>query len=182
MSSFLDKVLDEKTGRMVDRGMYNPLKRYGFKNITDTPFHFHWNDPEKKNPIIVKPGVEIELPEHLAITATHKLVDEIMGKLAQEDTERLRKETRDHTARSPLGSAMGVPAARKIWEDKILREISIDEQSPQAQVLRAQLRDGIMADISNSQKPPEPIESVIGGIAQMGNPTAPKEFAEIGKK
>ncbi len=118
----------------------------------------------------------------MAILATHKLVDQIMGKLAQEDTERLRKEMRDHTARSPLGIAMGVPSARKPYEDKILRELKIDEQSPQMQVLRAQVKDQIISDITNGQKPPEPIETAISGLAQMGNPTAPKEFSEIPKK
>lgn len=178
MTSFLDKVWNEKTGKFEERGMYDPRKRYGFKNITDEVFTFSWNG----NPVSVKPQTEIELPEYMAIMATHKLVDQVMGKLAQEDTERLRKEMKDHTARSPLGIAMGVPAARKVYEDKILRELKIDEQSPEIQVLRAQIKDQITNDIANGQKPPEPIESAISGLAQMGNPTAPAEFSEIPKK
>lgn len=178
MTSFLDKNWDEKQQKYVDRGMYDPRKRYGFKNITEEPFTFSWNG----NPITVQPGMEVELPEHMAILATHRQVDQIMGKLAHEDTERLRKEMRDHTARSPLGIAMGVPSARKVYEDKIIRELKVDEQSPQFQVIRAQARDQIINDLTNAQKPPEPIESAISGLAQMGNPEAPKEFSEIPHK
>lgn len=178
MSSFLDKNWDVKQNKYVERGMYDPLKRYGFKNITEEPFTFTWNS----NPITVKPGVEIELPEHLAITATHKLVDQIMNKIAHEDTERLRKELKDHAARSPLGIAVGVPSARKPWEDKVLRELKLDEQSPEIQVLRAQTKDRIINDITNSQKASEPIESVLGSIVSKGDGSLPKEFADIGSK
>lgn len=178
MSSFLDKTWDEKQQKFVERGMYNPLKRYGFTNITTEDFTFTWNS----SPITVKPGVEIELPEHMAILATHKIVDQVMNKLADEDTKRLRVEMRDSTARSPLGISVGIPAARKPFEDKVLRELKVDEQSPQVQVLKAQVRDQIIGDLTNSQKPPEPIESAISGLAQMGNPNAPKEFSEIPKK
>ncbi len=175
ITSFLDKNWDAKQQKYVDRGMYDPRKRYGFKNITEKDFTFTWNS----NPVTVKPGVEVELPEHMAILATHKLVDEIMSKLAQEDTERLRKETKEHTARSPLGIAMGIPHARKVWEDKIIRELTVDERSPEIQVLRAQIKEQLVSDLTNAQKPPEPIETALGGLAQMGNPTAPKEFSEI---
>lgn len=175
MSSFLDKVYNEKTQKYEDRGMYDPRKRYGFKNITDEPFTFQWNS----NPITVKPGTEIELPEHMAILATHKLVDQIMGKIAHEDTVRLREKTGDFTSRSPLGASLGIPQARKVWEDKIIRELKVDERSPEIQVIRAQMKEQIVADLTESQKPPEPIEAVLGGIAQMGNPTAPAEFSEI---
>lgn len=178
LASFLDKNWDEKQQKYVDRGMYDPRKRYGFKNITDEDFTFTWNS----NPITVKPGVEIELPEHMAILATHKIVDQVMGKIAHEDTERLRKEMKDPYARSPLGIAMGVPTARKPFEDKVLRELKVDEQSPQIQILRAQTKEQIVNDLTNAQKPPEPLSAALGGLAQMGNPTAPAEFSELPRK
>lgn len=175
LASFLDKVLDSKTGKMIDRGVYDPTKRYGFKNITEKPFTFSWDN----NPITVPPGEEIELPEYMAIMATHKQVDQIMSEIAFEDTVRLRKENKDYAARSPLGIAMGVPSARKPYEDKILRELKLDEKNPQVQILRAQIKEQLMTDLTNGQKPAAPIESVVAGIAQFGNPTAPKEFSEI---
>lgn len=175
MSSFLDKVYNAKTGKYEDRGMYNPLKRYGFKNITDEAFTFSWND----NPITVPPGVEIELPEHLAITATHKLVDQIMQKEIHAEEEKMRRETRDAYWKSPRGISMAVPTARKPYESKVLRELQIDERSPQFQVLRSQIKEQILGDLANGQKAPDPLADLVAATIPMGSTSAPKEFSEI---
>lgn len=168
MSSFLDKKI----------GVYDPSKRYGFKNITSEPFTFSWGG----NPITVKAGAEIEVPEHYAIVATTKLVDQIMQDEVREEEKKMRAELRDPYWRSPKGIAMGVPAARKPYEDKILRELAFDEENPQTQVMRSQIKEQIMNDMTNAQKPPASIDTVVSGIAQFGNPTAPKEFSEIPKQ
>lgn len=168
MSSFLDK----KTG------IFDPSKRYGFKNITENPFTFTWGG----NPITVKPGDEVELPEHYALLATKNLVDQIMQEEAHAEEQEMKVKKNDPYWRSPKGIAVGIPAARKPYEDKILRELKLNEESPQVQVMRAQIKEQLMADLTNGQQPPAPIESALGGIAQMGNPTAPKEFSEIPQK
>ncbi len=186
MASFLDKNWDEKQQKYIERGMYDPLARYGFYNIIiekhpvrgdifysrNKDFTFTWNG----SPINVKAGSEIELPEHLAILATHKLVDEIMTDIAHEDTIKLREKSGDFTIKSPFGAALGIPAARKVWEDKIIRKLKIDEQSPQIQILKAQIKDQILTDITNSQKSAAPIESVAGSLAQ-----SVAEFSDIKK-
>ena len=167
MSSFLTK----------SDGIYNPAKRYGVKNITDTDFTFTWNG----NPITIKVGQEIELPEHMAILATTKMVDQVMHAEADEETARMRKELRDPYWRSPKGISAGIPMARKPYEDRVIRELSIDEKSPQYQVLRAEVKEQLLGDLKRGQEPAAPIDGVVAGIAQFGNPTAPKEFAEIPK-
>lgn len=178
MSSFLDKVFNEKTGKYEERGMYDPTKRYGFKNISNETFTFTWD----RNPITVQPGQEVELPEHLAILATHKLVDKVMQDEIHAEEKKVRAETKDPYWKNPKGISMAVPHARKIYEDKIIRLLKVDEQSPQIQILRAQAKEQILNDLSNGQKAPAPLEAVIGSIAQSGNPTAPAEFAEIPKR
>ncbi len=165
MSSFLDK----KTG------IYDPSKRYGFKNITDKPFTFSWGN----QPITVKAGEEIEVPEHYALLATKKIVDQIMMEEVATEEAKMRAELKDPYWRSPKGISIGIPAARKVYEDKVLRELTLNEESPQVQVMRAQIREQILSDIDNSQKPKVPVESVVANFAQSGKATAPAEFADI---
>lgn len=158
--------------------MYDPSKRYGFTNITDEPFTFSWNS----NPITVKPGNEVELPEHMAILATHKLVDQIMQKEIHEEEKKMKVELRDPLYRSPRGTSMGVPMARKPYEDKIIRELKVDEQSPEIKILRAQAKDQLLNDLTGGQKSAEPINGAVlaQNIAEItGNPT---EFADLSKK
>lgn len=165
MTSFLDKKM----------GIYNPAKRYGFKNITDKPFTFTWGG----HPITVKAGEEIEVPEHYAMVATQKLVDQIMQEEVTAEEKKMRAELKDPYWRSPKGISLGIPAARKPYEDKVLRELAFDEENPQVQVMRAQIREQILSDIDNAQKPKVPVETVVANFAQSGKTTAPAEFAEI---
>lgn len=69
--------------------------------------------------------------------------------------------------RSPKGSSLGVPAARKVWEDQIVRELQVDEESPEIQVMRAKIREEVLADLKR-----EPAKTEI----QLPSMT---EFAEI---
>lgn len=165
MSSFLDK----------KSGIYDPSKRYGFKNITDKPFTFSWGG----HPITVKAGEEIEVPEHYALLATKKIVDQIMMEEVAEEEKKMRADLRDPFWRSPKGIAIGIPAARKVYEDKVIRELALDEENPQIQVMRAQIKEQILGDINNAQKPKAPVETVVANFVQSGKPTAPAEFAEI---
>lgn len=168
MSSFLDK----------KSGVYDITKTYAVKNITDKPFTFRWNS----NPMTIQQGKELNMPEHFMIVAVTKMVDEIMQEETRVEEVEMRKQLRDPYWRSPKGIALGVPAARKVYEDKIVREVKLDESDPQTQVRKVQLKEEIMGDILNSQKPPAPIESALAGIASTDGSAFPKEFADIGAK
>lgn len=175
MASFLDKVRDAN-GKMIDRGMYDPSKRYGFKNITDEPFTFTWDS----NPITIKPGVEVTLPEHLALMATHKLVDQIILNESRAEEIKMRKEYHDQYWESSIGKSRGVPSFRKPYEDKILRELKLDEDSPEVQVMRAQVKEQVLNDLKKGQERPAPIEAAATSI--VGDLTSSTEFPDIPKK
>ena len=129
-SSFLEPV-----------GLFNPLARYAFTNITDEDFTSKW-DGQVIGPI--KPRQTIELPHHLAVKLTKEMVDSIMIGKAKLDEVSVNQPY----YRSPQGSAIGVPAARKVWEDQILRELQVDEESPEIQVMRAKIREELIEDMS----------------------------------
>jgi len=151
----------------VKEGIYDPLKRFAFTNITDEVFTFKWGG----QPISVKPQETIELPHHLAVLATTNLVDKIMLDEARKDEEETRKKNKDPYWRSPKGISVGVPEARKPYEQKILRELKPDEESPQIQVMRAQIREELERDLKQENSPKVQRMSV-----------SKEEFAEIKSK
>jgi hypothetical protein len=143
-------------------GLFNPALRFAFTNITQEEFKSYWNG----SPIIVKPGQTVELQHHLAVKMTKELVDQIMQNEVKID-EIEHKATAYY--RSPKGMNLGVPAARKVWEDKIVRVLDTDEESPEIQVMRAQLKQEILAAQNKEQLQPEPVRV----------PTSFSEFAEL---
>lgn len=158
-------------------GMFNPLRRFAFTNITDDLFTFHWDG----KPISVKAHDTIELPHHLAFIAVTRLVDKIMINEAKRDEEEGKKVDRFYRGKN----MMGVPQARKVYEDKIVRELAVDEESPQIAVLRTQIRDQVLADIENSNKKSAPVESIVSSITNdLKEVKAAEEFpaAKKGKK
>lgn len=133
MTSFLDK-----------NGVFDPSKRYAFTNITDEPFTFHW----AKVPITIQAGDTKELPEHLALLATKNLVDKLMiGEITIEE-QKMKAKTKDPYWRSPKATSFGVPAARKPYEDQILRELAVDEESPEIAIMKAKIKEELMTDMS----------------------------------
>lgn len=146
-------------------GVFNPGKRFAWTNITQNDFTSHWDG----QPIIVKAGQTIELNHHLANKLTDELVDQIM--IGNAKLDEVTKNQPYY--RSPMGSALGVPAARKVWEDQIVRELEVDEESPEIQVIRAEERARILEDM-NKNKSSEPVSAPVLG-SQL------EEFAELGK-
>lgn len=148
-----------------DEGLYNPALRFAFTNITMEDFTSAWGG----SPIIVKAGETIELPHHLADKLTDQLVDQIMigeAKLNEVEYYKSHPGTRINDYRAP--SMLGVPAARKVWEDQIVRELAVDEESPQLQVMRAQIKEELLADLNaETSTAPVPV------------PTSIEEFAEL---
>lgn len=151
----------------VKNGIYDPSKRFAFTNITDRDFTFHWGG----NPITVKPKDTVEMPHHLAVLATGKLVDQIMLGEAREDELTMRAANKDPYWRSPKGISVGVPAAREPYETKILRELAPDEENPQTAIMRAKMREELQRDLSAENAAP---------VSRMA--VAPEQFAPISNK
>jgi hypothetical protein len=166
MSSFLD----------LKTGIYDPTKRFAFTNIGKDDFTFTWG----KVPIKVAAGETVELPHYLAVLATQNLVDKIMIEEIREKEAKVREETRNPLYRART-SSLGVPAARKPYEDKILKELAAKTgNDAQLNVIRAKLAEEITRDLKA-----EPAEK-ISAISQVMPVTAEQiadntlgEFADI---
>ncbi len=153
-------------------GVYNPALRFAFTNITEGDFVSAWNG----SAVTIKPGQTVELPHHLAVKFTGELVDKIIMGNAKLDEVTKAKEG----YRSPIGMSLGVPTARKIWEDQILRELAVDEESPQVQVIRAQIREELERDLK-VEKTSEPVSvpTSLAEFAELGVAEAPKVKKEL---
>lgn len=149
-------------------GLFNPLLKFAFTNITEEDFTSAWNGV----PITVKAGQTVSLPHHLANKLTDELVNLIMiGAVKTNEVEYYKRNpnTAPNMYRAP--SSLGVPAARKVWEDKIVRQLAVDEESPEIQVMRAQIKEELERDIA--AKPAKGAPKV---------PASAEEFAEIKAK
>lgn len=134
MSSFLDK----------KDGIFDPLKRFAFTNISDEPYTFQWGGI----PTELDPGETIELPEYLALHATRGLVDNLMIGIARKDTEDKQKINPMYLAPNMAGS-LGIPAARKPFEDKILKELTYDASSDKTLgIKRQQIKEQLTRDMN----------------------------------
>ncbi len=113
--------------------------------------------------------------------ATTKLVDKIMISKYKQEEESGINVTKD--GRHKFGLSLGVPAARKVYEDQIVRELQVDEESPQIAILRSQIRDQVMADIENGSKKSAPVESVVAsvGLENFSNVQRSSEFPGANK-
>jgi hypothetical protein len=142
----------------------------GHRDITEEEFTSAWDG----NPIKVPAGATIELTHHLAAKMTKELVDKIMiGNAKLNELEHYSKNpnTQPNMYRAP--SSRGVPSARKVWEDQICRQLDVDEESPQIQVIRAQIRSEIMADLNTEAPKNNPLENA---------PKSIEEFADLSAK
>ena len=149
-------------------GVFNPARRFAFTNILEEDFVSYWGG----SPIVIKPGQTVELPHHLADKLTDEMVNKIMItgiKTNEVEYYMNNPNAAVNTYRAP--SSLGVPQVRKQWEDKIVRELKVDEESPEIQILRAQMREEIMAGIEGKAST-EPVQV----------PASINEFAELGKE
>ena len=146
-------------------GIYDPRRRFAFTNITAEPFTFSWGGV----PTTVKPHQTIEVAHHIAVLATTKLCDQIMlGDIKRDEETYKAAHPNEPYFRSPRSGSIGVPMARKPIEDKILRELKVDEESPEVSMMRAQMKEQLMADL-NAEKT-APVESI---------KIDPAEFSEV---
>ena len=155
---------------MHPEGLYNPALRFAFTNITEEPFVSYWDG----QPMTVPAGQTVELPQYLAVKMTKELTDKIM--IGEAKLDALSKGLVG--AQTPRTSQLGVPAARKVWEDKICRVLDVDEESPQVQVMRAQIKAELLADLSAEAQPkgtPE-LPSSLGEFAELKKTPEPKKM------
>ena len=137
-------------------GLYNPTLRFAFTNITDDTLESKWDSA----PITVPAGATVDLPHHLAEKLTKELVDKIMMGLTSIGGSKTKNE----------GMSLGVPQARVIWEEKIVRPLEVDEESPQMQIMRAQIKSELEADLKDAQK-------VTPSVSEIS--INPEEFADL---
>lgn len=160
---------------LAPNGLYNPALRFAFTNITDEDLTSYWGG----QPIVVKAGQSVELSHHLAVKLTKELVDRIMqgeAKLDELNYYKQNPNTAPNLYRSPKGPMAGVPAARKVWEDKICRLMGQDEESPEIQVMKAELKAEILANMNKEpSKEPVSIPSSIEAFSQIGKEEAKPE-------
>ena len=145
----------------VKQGIYDASKRFSFTNITSEPFTFTWG----KSPITVKAGEVVELPHHLAVLATTKLVDQIMNGEIKTEEDKMKVETKNPYYRSPRASSLGVPAAREPYENKICKELTRNESKiteSQLGVIRQELAETLTNDMKATKAPPISKMSDIG--------------------
>ena len=153
---------------MHPEGLYNPLYKFAFTNITETPFTIMW---DSKVVTTVPAGQTVELPHYLAVSCTKQLVDSIMighAKLNEIEYYKNNPNTQPNMYRA--SSSLGVPAARKVWEDQICRLMETDEESPQVQIMRATIREELTKDLSAQPSQGSPLENA---------PTSLSDFADL---
>lgn len=153
--------------KLEPNGIYNAMLRYSFTNISEEPFTSHWDS----QPITVKPNQTIELPQHLAIKFTNELIDKIMisdVKIVESEYYKNNPNALPNTYRAQ--SSLGVPAVREEWADKIMKELELDEESPQLQAMRIQIRAELQDDL-NKEVTKEPVDVAV--------PKSLEEFAAL---
>ena len=153
-------------GLRKDEGIYDPLKRFAFTNITDEDFYIVWAKARVK----VAPKETVELPEYLAMKSTNELVDKIMIGEQYAKLTKIR-ETHPEHIQAPGAGMLGVPAARKPYEDKILKELEPkNDTATQLNVLR--IKTEIESDIKRSSVPVADVSAAVAGISETA-------FAEL---
>lgn len=136
-------------------GLFDPSARYAFTNISDEVFTSRWGGI----PITVEPHQTIKIERHspvenggqaVAIKMTTELVDLIMTNVVRMDEMQMmadQKLTRN-MARSDKAMSIGVPSARKEWEDKILKRLGADEEIGQGELSNMEsMRESLKAEI-----------------------------------
>jgi len=159
-------------------GVYNPTLRFAWTNITEEPFSIMWDGAIVST---VGKNQTVELPQYLAVTATKALVDKIMiGNAKLDEITHYKNNPNVLPNMYRASSSLGVPAARKVWEDQICRVLEQDEESPQIQVMRAEIREQLKADLSAESSAGSPLDNAPRSIEEFADLTAPK--VEVEKK
>lgn len=129
-------------------GIYDPLRQFAITNINDEDYELLW---DSKVVARLKPGDTVQLPHHLAVIAAVQIADIAIFKEIHED-EKAHASTPYY--KSPKGSNLYIPNARKPYEDRIIKEIDVDTTAVQYQVIAAQKREEILSDLNAENAKP----------------------------
>ena len=158
---------------MSPEGLYNPSLKFAFTNISETPFTIVWDG---KIVTTLKAGETVELNHYLAVASTKRLVDLIMiGNAKLDELAYYKNNPNTQPNMYRASSSLGVPAARKVWEDRICKVIEVDDESPQAQVDRATIREELMKDLSAEPSHGSPLDNAPTRVEDFADLTAPKK-------
>ena len=155
----------------IRQGIYNPLLRFSFTNITESEFISAWGG----EPIKIPAGVTVELPHHLAAKLTKELVDSIMignAKLNEIEFYKNNPNVQMNTYRA--SSSLGVPAARAVWEKQICKQLEVDQDSPQVQLQRLGIKEQLLKDLQAEPSQGSPLDNA-PALSEFADLTAPKE-------
>ncbi len=159
-------------------GVFDPFARFAFTNITKEDFKSFWNS----QPITVKPGQTVKLKHHLAVKFLKELVDKIMQGEAKMDEVAYYERNQNaapNSYRSPKGLQMGVPAARKVWEDQIIKQLPTEKDTVEFELMKQEFMEEIERD-TNAKVSTEPIPVPSATLSHSDHPTQlPSEFAEL---
>lgn len=159
-------------------GLFNPLLQFAFTNITQDDFTSYWNS----KPFTIKSGQTVKLQHHLAVKCLKELVDKIMqGEAKMDETAYYERNPNSapNSYRSPKGISMGVPLARKVWEDQIIKQLPNKAEGVELEIMKQEFLEEIKRDTS-AQVSTDPIPVPTATLSGSDNPTKlPKEFAEL---
>lgn len=153
------------------QGIYNPTLKFTFTNITEEEFVSAWNS----EPIKIPAGRTVELPHYLAVKLTKELVDKIMignTKLNEVEFYKNNPNSMPNTYRAP--SSLGVPAARKVWEDQICKLMNVDPDSPEVQLQRLGIKQQLIDDLNAVPSTGSPLDNA-PSLSEFADLTAPKQ-------
>jgi len=156
----------------IRQGIYNPMLRFAFTNITESEFTSAWGG----EPIKIPAGHTVELTHHLAAKLTKELVDMIMignAKLNEIEFYKNNQNAMPNTYRA--ASSLGVPAARKVWEDQICRLLAPDEESPQTQLMRIKIKEELMRDLQAQPSAGSPLDNAPKSLGEFADLNIDKE-------
>ncbi len=138
------------------QGIYNPTLRFSFTNITEEEFLSAWGG----EPIRIPAGRTVELPHYLAVKLVKEMVDKIMignAKLNEIEFYKNNPNVQLNTYRA--ASSLGVPAARKIYEDQICKLLVVDQDSPEVQLQRLGIKQQILSDLKAEPSSGSPLDN-----------------------
>lgn len=158
-------------------GIFNNAQRFAVTNILEEDFTSQWGG----NPFTIAKGKTVSLPMYLANKVVDEMVDKIMiTAIKTNETEYYKNNpnTAPNLYRAP--SSLGVPAARKIWEDKIVKPLAIEEGTTESQLLRMQIKEELENDM-NKEISRDPVPVPMSAVGSFSSDSM-KEFAELGKE
>lgn len=156
-------------------GVFDPLLRFAFTNVSSEDFKSFWNG----RPVTVKAGDTVKLTHHLAVKFLKELVDQIIIGEAKLDETNFYKNNPNalvNTYRSKKGLDLGIPAKRKEWEDKIIKQLPMEQDALQLEIMRSEFIETLSNDLKKEPSK-EPVS--VPSASLSGGDKMPEVFAEI---